>query len=66
MKTRKSFKQGDEVIYLTPMLIGTHQTQVRRIGTVQGEQDGKVIVLHPNKEVELIAEEELYPLGNPW
>lgn len=60
MSIHQPLKLGDKVSYYIQRRISTGMEQVRRIGTVRGWRDGKVIVLHPAKYTTLVAEAELY------
>lgn len=62
MSISQPVKQGDNVAYYIPYQIGTHKTQLRRVGTVKGWSDDKVIVLLPTLDVELVEEGALYLL----
>jgi len=53
-------EKGDRVAYYLTRNSSSGVEQVRRVGTVQGWRDGKVIVLHPAKYTELVAQEDLY------
>jgi len=55
-----TLKKGDRVAYYITRSISAGVEQVRRVGTVQGWRDGKVIVLHPAKYTELVAEADIY------
>lgn len=62
MSISPSIKKDDKVAYYIPYQIGTQKTQLRRVGTVKGWYDDKVIVLLPTLDVELVAEGALYRL----
>ena len=60
MSINQPIKKGDKVAYYIRRRISTGHQRVRRVGTVQGWRNGKVVVLHPAKYTELVAETDLY------
>ena len=67
MSINQQIKKGDKVAHYIKRRTSAVEhaansggEQVRRIGTVQGWRDGKVIVLHAAKYTELVAEADLY------
>ena len=60
MSINQPIKKGDKVAYYIQRRISTGHQRVRRVGTVQGWRNGKVVVLHPAKYTELVAETDLY------
>lgn len=60
MSIKQPIKQGDKVAYYIQRSTSTGVEQVRRVGTVRGRRDGKVIVLHPAKYTELVPEADIY------
>lgn len=71
MSITQPIKKSDKVAYYVKRRTSATKSKdhdisggyrpVRRTGTVQGWRDGKVIVLHPAKYTELLAEADLYP-----